>query len=79
MQKQLLFNHVYETAHIIRAACICKGSKLKVSNFQYYFLILAGFTFPLGILTMSLVKAKITVLIIEHLFFVNTHVRTSEK
>lgn len=70
---------MYETAYIIRAARICKGSKLKVSNFYCYFLILAGLTFPLGILTMSLVKTKITVSIIEQLFFVNTHLCTSDK
>ena len=74
-----MLNLVYEIAYIIRAAGICKGSKLKVSNFYCYFSILAGLTFPLGILMMSLVKTKITVLIIKQLFFINTHVCTSDK
>lgn len=64
-----LLNLVYETAHVIGAACVCKGSKSKVSNFYCYFLIPVDLIFPLGILTTSLVKTKITVLIVEQLFF----------
>lgn len=74
-----MLNLVYETAYIIRAACIFKGPKLKVNNFYCYFLILVGLTFPLGILPTSLVMTKITVSIIEQLFFVNTRVGTSDK
>lgn len=54
--------------------------RLKIKSQQLaLFLILAGLTFPLGILTTSLVKTKITVLMIEQLFFVNPHVCISDK